>query len=182
MQAVRRNSFCGSGCAPVSRWRSPTEEGPRRWCLKPPRLGVVLIWEFLHWYASVGPRCLLVWWLWRACYRMRSKARGRRRRKSLFFYFASPERKTGPALFCRQTKDEFLVNYLLVWLPEAKKMIGKATKLSSFCVMKPYTTLHENVLAFLIDNRGALSGIYTCKENEFRIITVVCCKVQDVTN
>lgn len=80
---------------------------------------------------------------------MRSKAGGR----------------TGPALFCRQTKDEFLVNYLLVWLPEAKRISGKAAKLALFCVMfkKPYTMLHENVLAFLIDNRGALSGIYTSK-------------------
>lgn len=32
---------------------------PRRHCLEPPRRGVVLIWEFLHWYASVGPHWVL---------------------------------------------------------------------------------------------------------------------------
>ncbi len=79
MQAVRRNSFCGSGCAPLSQWRSPWGVAK---ALMPeaPRLGVLLIWEFLHWYASPGPCCLLLRWLQREVVlleRERSKVRER---------------------------------------------------------------------------------------------------------
>lgn len=59
MQAVRRNSFCGSGCTPLIQWRSPW--GVAKTLMpEAPRLGVLLIWEFLHWYVSPGPCCLLV--------------------------------------------------------------------------------------------------------------------------